>query len=193
MMTIVFSLFLLTMLVVVAVAILRTDNLFTAVMLQAFFSDHGGELFCAGRGRRGVTEAVIGAGISTVLFLGALALTSENDRSPPVGSWVPADLVGAGRGHHICSLAGPAAGDPNAIVHKHVAPWYLENTPVLIDVPNVVTAVLASFRGYDTLGEVFVVFIACIGVMSLLGRVRPRRDPIEDDEFDKRTATCAIT
>ena len=35
--------------------------------------------------------------------------------------------------------------------------------------PNVVTAVLASYRGYDTLGEVTVIFTAGIGVLALLG------------------------
>src|SRR5690606_6838757 len=40
--------------------------------------------------------------------------------------------------------------------------------PRLIDVPNVVTAILASFRGYDTLGELFVIFTAGIGVMFIL-------------------------
>ena len=50
-------------------------------------------------------------------------------------------------------------------------------------VPNVVTSVLASYRGYDTLGEVVVIFTAGIGVWSFLGlprpgpRVRPRTDP----------------
>ncbi|MGB5740451.1 MAG: Na(+)/H(+) antiporter subunit B, partial [Woeseia sp.] len=62
----------------------------------------------------------------------------------------------------------PRLGDPEAPVHQHVGPWYLEKTPELIDIPNAVTAVLASFRGYDTLGEVFVVFTAGIGVLFLL-------------------------
>jgi len=59
-------------------------------------------------------------------------------------------------------------------VHQHVAPWYLERTPEIIDIPNVVTAVLASFRGYDTLGELFVIFTAGIGVLFLFG-AKPRR------------------
>ena len=42
-------------------------------------------------------------------------------------------------------------------------------------VPNVVTAVLASYRGYDTLGETTVVFTAGIGVIALL-RQRKRKD-----------------
>ncbi|MGB7206279.1 MAG: DUF4040 domain-containing protein [Anderseniella sp.] len=189
-MTIVFSLFLLTMLVIVAVAILRTDNLFTAVMLSGIFSlIMAANFFVLDAADVALTEAVIGAGISTVLFLGGLALTSDRDRSPPVGSCVPllsASALGGVIGYAV--LQAPRLGDPNAIVHKHVAPWYLEKTPELIDVPNVVTAVLASFRGYDTLGEVFVVFTACIGVMSLLGRVRTKREIISEEEFHKQTS-----
>ena len=63
----------------------------------------------------------------------------------------------------------PRFGDPEAPAQTHVAPWYLEKTPEYIGIPNVVTAVLGSFRGYDTLGEVFVVFTAGIGVLFLLG------------------------
>ncbi|MGB5622107.1 MAG: Na(+)/H(+) antiporter subunit B, partial [Gammaproteobacteria bacterium] len=51
---------------------------------------------------------------------------------------------------------------------------YLQETAQAVDIPNVVTAVLGSFRGYDTLGEVFVVFTAGIGVLFLLSAPRPR-------------------
>ncbi|NQU57252.1 MAG: cation:proton antiporter, partial [Rhodospirillales bacterium] len=37
--------------------------------------------------------------------------------------------------------------------------------------------VLASYRGYDTLGEVTVVFTAAVGVMALIGRARRRKKP----------------
>jgi len=70
----------------------------------------------------------------------------------------------------------PRLGDPLAPVHQHVAPWYLTETRELIGVPNVVTAILASFRGYDTLGELFVIFTAGIGVLFLLSGTRAR-DP----------------
>ena len=63
----------------------------------------------------------------------------------------------------------PRLGDPTAPVHQHVAPWYLDKTPELVGIPNVVTAVLGSFRAYDTLGEVIVVLTAGIGVLFLLG------------------------
>ena len=66
----------------------------------------------------------------------------------------------------------PRFGDPAAVVHTHVAPRYLAESEAEIGVPNVVTAILASYRGYDTLGELVVIFSAGVGVLLLLGRVR---------------------
>jgi len=48
-------------------------------------------------------------------------------------------------------------------------------------VPNAVTAILGSYRGFDTLGETAVVFTAGIGVLLLLSGLRRRRE----DEDDK--------
>jgi len=76
----------------------------------------------------------------------------------------------------------PRFGDPAAPVHQHVAPWYFEQTREAIDIPNVVTAVLGSFRGYDTLGEVFVVFTAGIGVLFLLGKRGSRQTETQTGE-----------
>jgi multicomponent Na+:H+ antiporter subunit B len=44
----------------------------------------------------------------------------------------------------------------------HVAPYYVENTEKVAGIPNIVTAILASFRGYDTFGETIVVFTAAL-------------------------------
>jgi multicomponent Na+:H+ antiporter subunit B len=63
----------------------------------------------------------------------------------------------------------PRYGDPKAPIHHHVAPRYIERTGDEIGVPNMVTAVLASYRGYDTWGETAVIFTACVGVLLLLG------------------------
>jgi multicomponent Na+:H+ antiporter subunit B len=46
---------------------------------------------------------------------------------------------------------------------------YVERTTSEIHIPNVVTAVLASYRGFDTFGEVVVIFAAGLGVLLLLG------------------------
>jgi multicomponent Na+:H+ antiporter subunit B len=64
----------------------------------------------------------------------------------------------------------PNFGDPNAPANKHVAPRYIERTVEETGVPNMVTSVLASYRGYDTLGEVTVIFTAGISVILLLRR-----------------------
>ena len=59
----------------------------------------------------------------------------------------------------------PFYGDPNAPIQTHVAPYYLNQGIIDTGIPNVVTQVLASYRGFDTLGEVFVVFTAGVGVL----------------------------
>ena len=73
----------------------------------------------------------------------------------------------------------PDFGDANAPIHNHVAPRYLNDSAREIGLPNVVTSVLASYRGYDTLGETFVVFTAAMGVLAIIGRGRRRKKPKE--------------
>lgn len=170
-MTVIFGIFLLTLLVITAIAIVQTRNLFVAVMLSGMFSLLlAANFFLLDAADVALTEAAIGAGISTVLFLGALVLTAESENAPSANRLVALIVVVTTMLIVIyATFDKPRFGDPSAPVHQHVAPWYLEQTREAIDIPNVVTAVLGSFRGYDTLGEVFVVFTAGIGVLFLLG------------------------
>lgn len=177
-MTEVFSAFLLTLLVVTAVGAVRAKNLFVSVMLTGIYSLLIAiNFFLMDAADVALTEAAVGAGVATVFFLGALALTAEQEGGPSVyrpaaiGIFLAMTCV---LGYAFLGL--PGYGDPDAPVHAHVAPWYLEKTPEYIDIPNIVTAVLGSYRGYDTLGEVLVVFTAGIGVMFILG-VRPTSRP----------------
>jgi multicomponent Na+:H+ antiporter subunit B len=62
-----------------------------------------------------------------------------------------------------------------------VAPRYLAESIKETNVPNVVTSVLADYRGYDTLGETTVIFTAGIGVMLLLRGAR-RRGRSDDEK-----------
>ena len=169
-MIIIFAVFLLTLLVITAIAIVRAENLFVAVMLMAIFSLlMAANFFILDAADVALTEAAVGAGVTTVIFLSALALTAEKERSRQSGRFLSLAVVAVSVLVLIyATFDKPRLGDPQAPVHQHVAPWYLDKTPELIDIPNVVTAVLASFRGYDTLGEVFVVFAACIGVLFVL-------------------------
>ena len=70
----------------------------------------------------------------------------------------------------------PPFGTPDNVIHKHVVPRYLEDSIKETMVPNVVTSVLADYRGYDTLGETTVIFTAGIGVLLLLKGRRRRRE-----------------
>ena len=62
----------------------------------------------------------------------------------------------------------PKFGEAKASVDSYVTNYYIKNTDKEIGIPNVVTSVLASYRGFDTLGEVVVIFIAGISVIGIL-------------------------
>lgn len=173
-----------TLLVATAFAIVHTRSLFATVMLSGAFSLLSAQLFVVlDAVDVAFTEAAVGAGISTVLMLGTLALTSRYERLPSHGSALPLFVVVVvGAAMVYGTLDMPDFGDPNAPIHTHVAPDYIARTPEEIGVPNIVTAILASYRGYDTMGETGVVFAAGIGVMALLAGLRRRRRGQEEDE-----------
>lgn len=67
-----------------------------------------------------------------------------------------------------CTLDFPPWGDPQAPASVHVSPRYIEQTMAETSVPNVVTAVLADYRGYDTMFETIVIFCAGVAGFFLL-------------------------
>ena len=176
-MTAIFSSFLLALLLVTAIAIVRISNLFAVVMLSGVFSLLLAiNFFLLDAADVALTEAAVGAGISTVLLLSALAMTAEHEHNPPCNRGIALVVtISITLLIVYATFDRPEFGDPMAPIHQHVAPWYLESTRTAIDIPNVVTAVLGSYRGYDTLGEVFVVLTAGIGVMFLLSAPSTRR------------------
>ena len=176
-MIVVFGIFLATLLVITAFAIVQTPNLFVAVMLSGIFSLLLASMFyLLDAADVALTEAAVGAGISTVLLLAALALTVDRETAPGSRRGIALIVVTITVLVVIyATFDQPRLGDPEAPVQQHVAPWYLEETPERIDIPNVVTAVLGSYRGYDTLGEVFVVYTAGIGVLFLMSARTERR------------------
>lgn len=66
----------------------------------------------------------------------------------------------------------PDWGDPHSPASIHVSPRYIEKTLEETAVPNMVTSVLADYRGYDTLGETVVIFTAAMACMLLIRRPR---------------------
>ena len=160
--------------VVIAIAVLR--NLFSVVMLTAIYSFLMATVLVAlDAVDVAMTEASVGAGISTVLLLSALYLTKGEEAKPTQGPWVPLAIsLAVGAALVYGSLGLPAFSDPQAPIHTHVAPRYLLEGVKETGVINVVTAVLASYRSFDTLGETTVVFTAGAGVIALLRRRRRR-------------------
>jgi multicomponent Na+:H+ antiporter subunit B len=70
------------------------------------------------------------------------------------------------------TLDMPDWADPNSPASTHVSPRYIEKTVEETATPNMVTAVLADYRGYDTLGETTVIFTAAMVCILLLRRSR---------------------
>ncbi|MFW5896226.1 MAG: DUF4040 domain-containing protein [archaeon] len=119
-----------------------------------------------------LTEAAVGTGVMTILFLVTLARTvrPSTDRlfetiNPRTGLFVVAFVALLG----VSLPALPAIGDPAApVVSYDVTQHYLANAYDETGVQNAVTAVLAAYRGFDTLGEAVVVLTAGVVVFVVL-------------------------
>jgi len=149
------------------------NKLFSAVMLFGIYSLLSAALFVSLEAVDvAFTEAAVGAGITTILMLGALSLTTSRQRQTSWRRHLPATLVTVAIGalllYGLSDL--PALGDPSAPAFQHVYPRYAFRSPEEVGIPNMVTSVLASYRGYDTLGEVTVIFTAAVAVAGLLGQ-----------------------
>jgi multicomponent Na+:H+ antiporter subunit B len=166
------------MLAITGIAVIRTRNLFAAVMLAGIYSLVSAGLFVVMDAVDvAFTEAAVGAGISTVLVLGTLALVGYKEAEPRRPALLPIFVVAVTGGILVYGTSQiPPFGHPDNPAHQHVAPHYLEDSEHEIHIPNVVTSVLASYRGYDTMGETAVIFTAMVGVLLLLARgPLPRR------------------
>lgn len=167
------------LLLAIAVVITKLQDLFAAAMLFSIFSLLSAGLFTIMDAVDvAFTEAAVGAGISTVLILGALALTSEREYQSNFKP-IPLLVVLVTGSALIYGTADmPYYGDADAPIHNDVTEGYIEGTKNDVGMPNIVTAVLASYRGYDTYGETMVIFTAGIGVILLLGTAKRE----EEDE-----------
>lgn len=186
---------LLAALVVLAVAAIRQRDLLGAAATLGAYSLAMAILWCRMNAVDvGFTEAAVGAGISTVLMLAALARVGRHERQTPrterargrslsvrVGALV-ACLITAGALVY-GSRDMPVVGSPDApaTTHEQVAVHYLEKSGGAhgeVGPPNIVTSVLGDYRGYDTMGETVVIFTAGLCVVLLLRQaqsVRRRR------------------
>ena len=171
---------LLTLLVVIAIAIIRMKDLFAAVMLAGIYGLLSASFFVAMDAVDvAFTEAAVGAGISTLLMLVAITMTGRKEkptRHKPRSALFVVIITGGLLIYGTLDM--PYFGSADAPIHNHTSPRYINDSMEEIGVPNIVTSVLASYRAFDTFGEVVVIFTAGIGVLAMLSVGRRK----EDDE-----------
>jgi len=131
------------------------------------------------------TEASVGAGISTLLMLVTISMTGRSEhpvRHKPLLAL--AVVIFTGGLLIYGTLDMPYFSLAEAPIHQHVAPRYINDSMQEVGVPNIVTSVLASYRAFDTFGEVVVIFTAGIGVLALLSVARRRDDATKIDSLN---------
>lgn len=183
---------LLSLLAVTALSIARLRNLLAAAMLAGIFSLLGAcWMLFLDAPDVAFTEAAVGAGISTVLVLATLCVIPADEKPFKESPLALLVVLVTGAVLIYATLDMPRYGDPNApahtnpvtraYLHSATAPAEHHGTEIsaldsyAVGIPNTVTTVLASFRGYDTMGETAVIFTAGFGVMLILGGARRRR------------------
>ena len=131
------------MMAITTVAIARTKNLFAIVILGSLYSFlMATVLVVLDAVDVAMTEASVGAGITTVLLLGTLYLTRGENAAPLRKPLLPMTIAFITAGLLIYGTWGlPEFGSPNSVIHQHVAPRYINEGPIETGVPNIVTAV----------------------------------------------------
>lgn len=163
---------LLTMLVALVAGVMWSKRLVTAVILMSAYSMIVALWFLVMDAPDvAFTEAVVGAGVSTLLLLGAILLVRRREEARDWKRGVGPAIVVAAAGGLLAyaMLSLPALGDAGSPANAYVGRLYLQRALEDVGVANVVSAVLASYRGYDTLGETVVIFAGGLGVALLLG------------------------
>lgn len=167
-------------------------DLFAVIMLSGIYGLLSASFFVAMDAVDvAFTEASVGAGISTLLMLVAITMTGRTEhpaRHKPALALAVVVITGGLLIYGTMDV--PYFGSAQAPIHQYVAPRFINDSMQEVGVPNVVTSVLASYRAFDTFGEVVVIFTAGIGVLALLSMVRrPRKTAHEiASEIAKDTA-----
>ena len=165
---------LLLLLLVTAAGAILVKDLMSAVLLLGSYSFFLAVVWAwLGAVDVAFVEAVVGAGLATVLFLLTLFGTEPKDnrlrRSPPsLATLIVFPLLGVLLLYAANDL--PSFADPNSPASIHISPSYLKQSFQDTHTPNVVTSVLMDYRSLDTMIETVVIFSAGIACALLLRR-----------------------
>jgi multicomponent Na+:H+ antiporter subunit B len=121
---------LLVLMAVTVLVIARSRNLFGVIVLGGLYSFLMATVLVAMDAVDvAMTEASVGAGISTVLLLGALYLCKSEEAKPVQKPWLPlAVSLAVGAVLVYGTLGLPEFSDPKAPIHVHVVPRYLNES-----------------------------------------------------------------
>ncbi len=157
---------------VVAVALLGVRHLLTSVVLLSVLSASLALTFAImGAVSVAFLEAVVGTSISTIFFMGLMrwvdpAHITRKSLGARLRAAVPALGLGGVLLYGINAL--PRFGDPSAPATQHLSPYYAANSVTDMASPNVVGAILADYRGFDTMIEAAVVVTAVLACLLVL-------------------------
>ena len=168
----------LTLIVICAFATIMVKDLLSAAIIFGAYSF----LMCLLWTEMGAvdvafTEASVGAGVSTVLFFAAVHQTSRKVKPRKSGRWfskiiaLMAALL-TGLVLIIAEADFPGFASPFSPASLHLSPYYITQTLHDTNVPNIVTSVLADYRGFDTMFETAVIFTAGLAVIAILRRYK---------------------
>jgi multicomponent Na+:H+ antiporter subunit B len=124
-----------------------------------------------------ITEAAIGAAITTIFFLAGLKIIGKSEEEATKHHKTSAKIVLGSLLLVLFTVVStiPNFGSSSSPANKHVGAFYLEQTMADTGVPNAVTSVLASYRGYDTLGETYVIFTAGIAILLIMPSLKKKK------------------
>lgn len=164
------NLIMLLLLVSISITIAFSKNLLNSVILFSIFSlIMALEYLILSAPDVAITEAAVGVGIGTILMLSVISNLDENiriNKKKMLYSLLVIIPTTFALFYDIGTL--PQIGASDAPVNNHVIPYYINNTYEDMAIPNIVTAILANYRAFDTLGETYVIFIAAISVLTIL-------------------------
>jgi len=180
--------FLVSIMLAIAIALLKARTVIYTVLLTSAYSLVAALMFITlDAVDVAFTEASVGAGRSTILFLAAMAFLPKKEEKNVTNQAFPALLCLTLGGVLIwCSFDLPEIGLATSPIHQHIVPEYILGSRDDIGIPNIVTSVLASYRGYDTFGETIVVFTAGIAVLAIL---KNNKTSLKKIKSQKKVAT----
>ena len=117
-----------------------------------------------------MTEVALGSCLATCILLNFIKMLKTSPLIIKNNRIIPAVII--------CLLFSatliwvmfdlPEYGDPTTALHTHLGKYYTTNTRIEIGTPSLAAGILASYRGYDTLGETSVILIAGLAVLLIL-------------------------